>query len=343
MGGSFNPPTLAHYILMREAIDALDADKGIFVPVSDAYLRRKMRHSHPPVVLSPEMRVRMLKSMCTDCRMSVCENEIGTVEPRTMPTLKELHEQYPDAELYFLIGADKLKLLSHLADKRDFLKEFKVVLFSRDKTGLEDTLRGDEVLSRYLHRIVTLPQPEGTDSVSSSRVRELMLAGESCEDMLCPNVWDLFKRFRPEDFPDVVDRFNGEYDFLNNRFGCQFIWQGLRYGNAEAAFQSSKCTDMTERKVFCKLSADKAAMKGGTVVPPSGWENERLGIMESVLTAKFEQNPCLMKKLTETGNALLINGNSKKDTFWGIDLYSWQGENHLGKILMRIRDKEKSK
>lgn len=50
MGGSFNPPTLAHYRLMKEAIDALDADIGFFVPVSDAYLRRKMHHSHPPVV-----------------------------------------------------------------------------------------------------------------------------------------------------------------------------------------------------------------------------------------------------------------------------------------------------
>ena len=26
MGGSFNPPTLVHYKLMKEAIDALDAD-----------------------------------------------------------------------------------------------------------------------------------------------------------------------------------------------------------------------------------------------------------------------------------------------------------------------------
>lgn len=111
MGGSFNPPTLAHYTLMREAIDALDAWRGIFVPVSDAYLKRKMRRCHPPVVLSPEMRVRMLQSMCVDSRMIVCDKEIGTVEARTMPTLMELQEEYPDAELYFLLGSDKLDLL----------------------------------------------------------------------------------------------------------------------------------------------------------------------------------------------------------------------------------------
>ena len=73
MGGSFNPPTLAHFKLMREAIDAIDAWRGVFVPVSDAYLKRKMRRCHPPVVLSPAMRIKMLQSMCVDSRMSVCD------------------------------------------------------------------------------------------------------------------------------------------------------------------------------------------------------------------------------------------------------------------------------
>ena len=45
MGGSFNPPTLAHYMLMKYAIEAIDATHGYFVPVSDTYLRRKMRHT----------------------------------------------------------------------------------------------------------------------------------------------------------------------------------------------------------------------------------------------------------------------------------------------------------
>lgn len=49
MGGSFNPPTLAHYKLMSCAIAALDADKGIFVPVSDAYLKRKMKSDSRPI------------------------------------------------------------------------------------------------------------------------------------------------------------------------------------------------------------------------------------------------------------------------------------------------------
>lgn len=32
MGGSFNPPTLAHLRLMRDAVDALGAEKGFSFP-----------------------------------------------------------------------------------------------------------------------------------------------------------------------------------------------------------------------------------------------------------------------------------------------------------------------
>ncbi len=54
--------------------------------------------------------------------------------------------------------------------------------------------------------------------------------------------------------------------------------------------------------------------------------------------AKFTQNPDLLSKLLATGDAELIEGNTWGDRVWGVDLYRGAGENHLGKILMRIRD-----
>lgn len=315
LGGSFNPPTSAHYKLIKMAVDALGADIGFFVPVSDAYLKRKMSRSHPPVVLSPKMRVKMLRTMCfDDSRLQVCEKEIGTIEPRTIPTLESIQEDYPDAEVYFIMGADKLDLLVHLTEKRCFLDDFKVALYSREDDSVEQVLKEHELLSHYLNRIVILPQPEGTEGVSSSLVRDRMFAGESSEDLLCHEVWELFKSYSSADFPDAINRFKDEYAFLNNRFPCRVVWQGKTYSNAELAFQASNCND----------------------------EN-RLEVMESILRVKFELNSNLMRKLVDTGNLVLVNGNNKQETFWGIDLYSWEGENHLGKIIMDIRKKEKAK
>ena len=340
MGGSFNPPTIAHHRLMAEAIDALDAYKGIYVPVSDAYLKRKMRHSKPPVVLSPEIRMAMLESMCSDPRMEVSAVEMDTIEARTLPTLMEIQSIYPEAEIYFLSGADKLDLITHLADKREFLDKFRILLFSRDKADIDLELKSNAVLNRYSDRIVILPQPSGTEAISSSGVREKMLHGVSCREALCEGVWNIFKYFGPSDFPDVIDRFKGEYEFLSNSYPCRFSWEGLPYMNAEAAFQSSRCKDMRLRRVFCGVSGHKAIVKGSGIEPYPEWETERTDIMRSILEAKFGQNPGLMENLKSTGDSVLINGNNRRDDFWGMDLYSFRGENYLGKILMAIRDKE---
>lgn len=201
--------------------------------------------------------------------------------------------------------------------KIDFV-QLRVVLFSRKGKSIEDTLRATPVLSAYMHKIVTLPQPDGTDGISSSEVRKKMLSGEGSREMLCPGVWELFKECKPTDFPDIVGKFKGETAFLGNRFGCKILWKDVSYGSAEAA-----------------VLKEKESMS------ISEWESNRVEIMEAVVRAKFDQNPGLMERLTETGNSLLVNGNSKQETFWGVDLYSWQGENRLGKILMKIRDKEK--
>ena len=61
VGGSFNPPTKAHQAIMKAAMQCISADTGIFVPSSDAYVRRKMSKSnHDNQVYSENERVQML-------------------------------------------------------------------------------------------------------------------------------------------------------------------------------------------------------------------------------------------------------------------------------------------
>ena len=44
-------------------------------------------------------------------------------------------------------------------------------------------------------------------------------------------------------------------------------------------------------------------------------EKSHLNIMESTIQAKFEQNDTLMKKLPDTGDCILINGNKMERRF----------------------------
>ena len=77
MGGTFNPPTIAHLKMMQSALDQLGAEKGFFVPTADKSLRRKMRKAgFPEEVLSEEIRTAMLTAMAEeDPRLEVSDVE----------------------------------------------------------------------------------------------------------------------------------------------------------------------------------------------------------------------------------------------------------------------------
>lgn len=82
LGGSFNPPTTAHYKLMQTALDAIGADKGIFVPTANQYVLRKLkRQGCAGDTLSNEARVQMLESFCgLDNRFEVSTYQIDKEE-----------------------------------------------------------------------------------------------------------------------------------------------------------------------------------------------------------------------------------------------------------------------
>ena len=70
----------------------------------------------------------------------------------------------------------------------------------------------------------------------------------------------------------------------------------------------------------------------------SDWEGVKLQVMEDLLVQKFAHAE-LKTQLSQTGNALLVEGNYWGDSFWGVDNRKG-GQNHLGKLLMKIRDKK---
>ena len=68
----------------------------------------------------------------------------------------------------------------------------------------------------------------------------------------------------------------------------------------------------------------------------SDWEEIKYDIMYEVCKAKFTQHPDLAQKLLDTGDEMLVEGNTWGDKVWG--QVKGEGQNMLGQILMRIRD-----
>ena len=71
------------------------------------------------------------------------------------------------------------------------------------------------------------------------------------------------------------------------------------------------------------------------------WPQIRTMIMAELVRRKFTQHEDLQKKLLNTGDLILIEGNTWDDNIWGDcvcpECRDILGENLLGKILMGLR------
>ena len=86
---------------------------------------------------------------------------------------------------------------------------------------------------------------------------------------------------------------------------------------------------------LCWKNPVQAKRLGRKVKLRDDWEEVKLEIMTEIVSQKFLQHPHLIEMLLQTGDEELIEGNK-----W--DVCKGKGENHLGKILMKIRDVYKS-
>lgn len=136
----------------------------------------------------------------------------------------------------------------------------------------------------------------------------------------------------------MICQFRDDYYFMSNFYPFKLIYNGIEYQNTEAAFQAQKCKYLPERNQFSKLSPSEAKRLGRRIELRPDWEQVKDGIMFDIVLTKFSSDEYLAYKLLETGEEVLMEGNTWNDTYWGVDLDTMEGKNKLGLILMKVRD-----
>ncbi|MBQ8497884.1 MAG: nicotinate (nicotinamide) nucleotide adenylyltransferase [Clostridia bacterium] len=198
MGGSFNPPTIAHLISLQTAMDSIGAEKGIFVPSSHAYVKRKMKKTgHPEEVFSEELRLAMLKAMAEDdTRISVNDLEYHRTEKGyTYETMEALQNIYPNDTLYFLAGGDKISIFPRWHRIREFLERFHIIVMKRDDEDATQEIEKYSLLQQHKDMFHVTETPNTLNGISSSAVRESLRNGENgAEKMLHPRVSALLQQ-----------------------------------------------------------------------------------------------------------------------------------------------------
>jgi ribA/ribD-fused uncharacterized protein len=140
-----------------------------------------------------------------------------------------------------------------------------------------------------------------------------------------------------------ISVFDGAFRFLSNFCSAPIEYEGISYDSVEHAYQAAKTLNKDLRQALFSsdstASAGQAKKFGRCLKLRDDWEQVRLEIMYQLVKTKFAvtgRRQEFHDKLVATGDRELIEGNTWGDTFWGV--CNGRGENHLGKILMRVRD-----
>ena len=139
-----------------------------------------------------------------------------------------------------------------------------------------------------------------------------------------------------------IEGFSGDFRWLSNFWQASVVYKGVWYESTETAYQAAKTLDLELRKQFqsgAGITCGQAKRLGQKLDLRSDWEDVKKQVMYDVCMDKFTRHAELRELLLMTGNAYLEETNHWNDTYWGV--CNGEGENHLGRTLMRIRDELK--
>lgn len=151
----------------------------------------------------------------------------------------------------------------------------------------------------------------------------------------------------------IINSFHGPYYFLSNfssspiKLMCVGGWEPwdkdfgeYTYPTIEHYYQTNKTSDYERRDdIRLSHSAGESKRRGNDRIKTKlrhDWEAKKFQVMRVAIAHKFEPGSELAMKLLGTGDALLVEGNTWKDTFWGVD-DELGGQNWLGYMLMAQR------
>lgn len=181
-GGTFDPPHLGHMILAAEAWDQLQLDRLLFVLTPDP------PHKQDQLITSLEFRLQMLEAAVID--NPVFEHsrvEIDRSGPHyAVDTVHLLQEEYPEAELIYLMGGDSLIDLPKWHQPQAFLSACaQIGVMDRPQEGIEIVvLEGQLPGVREKTRFINAPLLE----ISSRQIRRRVREGRPYRYYLMPQV-----------------------------------------------------------------------------------------------------------------------------------------------------------
>ncbi|MGB9877602.1 MAG: nicotinate-nucleotide adenylyltransferase [bacterium] len=180
MGGTFDPIHIGHLVAAEEARAVFRLDKVIFVP------NYQPPHKPGVPVTNPEHRYAMvLLSIYTNPYFEVSRIEIERGGPSyAIDTVKEFRKLYPEAEIYFITGADAIAEILSWKQGKEILKLCKFIAVTRpgyDIEKVKEKLRGVDNNNVEFLKITEI-------NISSTEIRQRVKEGKPIKYLVLDTV-----------------------------------------------------------------------------------------------------------------------------------------------------------
>jgi nicotinate-nucleotide adenylyltransferase len=171
LGGTFNPPHVAHLLCAQEAHDQLGLDRVLLMPVATP------PHKDADGDPGPAARLAMCElAAASDARLAVSDLEIRRGGASyTVDTLRELHASSPGSELTFIVGGDMAASLPTWREPGEVVALARLAVAEREGARRADILERLATIPGAVDRVDFFDLPRM--DVSSSLVRRRVAAG----------------------------------------------------------------------------------------------------------------------------------------------------------------------
>lgn len=184
-GGTFDPVHLGHLAIARAAVAELRLEKLILIPSA------KPPHKTGRLLAPDEDRLAMCRlAVSGDPQIEVSDVELRSEGPSyTVRTLREFREQYGEAEIIFLVGADMLRDFHLWYNFEEIVQLARIVTMPRPGVHLADLTElrlalGDAAVERLLADLLATPLMD----ISSTEIRRRLKADQPIGDLVPPDV-----------------------------------------------------------------------------------------------------------------------------------------------------------
>ena len=186
--GAFNPPTKAHYHVMKKIIEKTSCDLVSVALGNENFLSKKASKTKSSFYYSEEDRLfMMLKMTALNKDIIIYGIEDGCtfdILNNTKNRFKTLENKLGNTEIYFVAGSDKIDEMKIWRHSKELLSKFSFIILTRkDKEIAEEKCK-------KIYKNYALIDTSVYEDISSTKVRDYIKNGKDISSLVTKEVED---------------------------------------------------------------------------------------------------------------------------------------------------------